>query len=122
MTPPHNRRPIAVTPSKPGRRREHTACQRLFVPDDPDKLTTLGILYGKHGAYAEAIAPLERAARLDPESAEVQHDLGLTYFRLKQYQQARGPLEKAVELRPDFFGSNALLGATLYALKEDEAA
>ncbi len=99
-----------------------TTCQRLFVPDDPDKLTTLGMLYGKHGDYADAIEPLERAARLDPDSSEVQHDLGLTYFRLKQHQRARGPLEKAVELRPDFFGSNALLGATLYALREDEAA
>lgn len=99
-----------------------TTCQRLFEPDDPDKLTTLGMLYGKHGDYADAIEPLERAARLDPDSSEVQHDLGLTYFRLQQYQRARGPLEKAVELRPDFFGSNGLLGATLYALKEDEAA
>jgi len=97
-------------------------CQQLFVLDDPDKLTTLGMLYGKHGDYADAVGPLERAARLDPDSSEVQHDLGLTYFRLKQYQRARGPLEKAVALRPDFFGSNALLGATLYALKEDEVA
>jgi len=97
-------------------------CQQLFVLDDPDKLTTLGMLYGKHGDYADAVGPLERAARLDPDSSEIQHDLGLTYFRLKQYQRARGPLEKAVALRPDFFGSNALLGATLYALKEDEAA
>jgi len=98
------------------------ACQRLFDSADPDKLTTLGMLYGQHGDYADALPPLVKAARLDPDSSEIQHNLGLTYFRLKRYREARAPLEEAVRLRPDFFGSNALLGATLYALKEDEAA
>ena len=94
-------------------------CRRLFVEDDPDKLTTLAMLYGQYGDFADAVEPLEQAARLDAESFEVQHNLGLTYFRLRQYERARGPLAKAVEFRPDFFGSNALLGATLYALKQD---
>jgi tetratricopeptide (TPR) repeat protein len=97
-------------------------CRRLFVEDDPDKLTTLGMLYGRHGDFAEALGPLERAARIDPEAFEIEHNLGLSYFRLRNYQRARDPLAKAVDLCPDFFGSNALLGATLYALKEDEAA
>jgi Flp pilus assembly protein TadD len=97
-------------------------CNRLFDPNDPDKLTTLGILYGENGKYQEAIEPLARAAQLDPESFEVYHNLGLTYFRLKRFAEARQPLEKAVSLRPDFFGSNALLGATLYSLKDDPSA
>jgi tetratricopeptide (TPR) repeat protein len=99
-----------------------TTCQKLNDPEDPDKLTTLGMIYGQHGDYAEAVVPLERAVQLDPESSEIQHNLGLTYFRLRRYAEARGPLEKAVGLRPDFFGSNALLGATLFALSDDEAA
>ena len=97
-------------------------CQKLFDPTDPDKLATLGLIYGKNGLHAEALAAFLRAARLDPDSFEIQHDLGLSYFRLKRYAEARKPLEKAVALRPDFFGSNALLGATLYALRDDEAA
>jgi len=97
-------------------------CRRLFDPNDPDKLTTLGMLYGENGRYAEAIEPLQRAAQLDPDSFEVYHNLGLTYFRLKRFAEARAPLEKAVSLRPDFFGSNALLGATLYSVKDDRAA
>ena len=97
-------------------------CQLLLVKDDADKLTTLGMLYGRHGDFADAVEPLEQAVRLDPESFEIQHNLGLTYFRLHHYQRAGAPLAKAVALRPDFFGSNALLGATLYALREDEAA
>jgi Flp pilus assembly protein TadD len=88
-------------------------CNHLFDPNDPDKLTTLGMLYGKYGQYQEAIEPFERAAKLDPESFEVYHNLGLTYFRLRRFAEARQPLEKAVRLRPDYFGSNALLGATL---------
>jgi Flp pilus assembly protein TadD len=99
-------------------REERASCRRLFDSRDPDKLATLGLLYGRHGFFAEAVDPLEQAARLDPDSSEIQHDLGLTYFRLRRYREARAPLEKAVALRPDFFGSCALLGATLYALGE----
>ena len=98
------------------------ACEQLFDPHDPDWLTTLGLLYGQHGRYEEALKPLDDACRLDPDSFEINHDLGLSYFRLRRYGAARKPLEKAVALRPDFFGSNALLGATLYTLGEDEAA
>ncbi|MGI9071569.1 MAG: tetratricopeptide repeat protein [Bryobacteraceae bacterium] len=97
-------------------------CERMADPNDPDKLTSLGIIYGEHGAYNEAIVPLERAAKLDPDSFEIFHNLGLSYFRLRRYPEARSALEKAVFLRPDFFGSNALLGAVLFALKEDELA
>jgi len=97
-------------------------CRALFDPNDPDKLTTLGMLLGENDRYAEAIEPLALAARLDPDSFEVYHNLGLTYFRLRRLADARGPLEKAVNLRPDFFGSNALLGATLFALKDDPQA
>ncbi len=97
-----------------------TTCQKLFDPSDPDKLVTLGMIYGKTEHYAESLEPFEQAARLDPDSFEIQYNLGLSYFRLKRYADARRPLEKAVALRPDYFGSNALLGATLYALKDDE--
>ena len=95
-------------------------CRRLLDSRDPDKLTTLGLLYGQHGFFEEALEPLEQAERLDPDSSEIQHDLGLTYFRLRRFKEARAPLQKAVELRPDFFGSSALLGATLFTLGEYE--
>ena len=97
-------------------------CAKLDQPNDPDRLTVLGMIYGRHGRYADAVEPLRRAAELDPDSYEIEHNLGLTYFRLQRYQEARGPLERAVALRPDFFDSNALLGATLFALEQDSAA
>jgi tetratricopeptide (TPR) repeat protein len=97
-----------------------TTCQQLFDPTDEYNLLTLGVLYGRYAYYEQALEPLQLAARLDPESVEIQYNLGLSYFRVRRYREARAPLEKAVALQPDFFGPNALLGATLYGLKEDE--
>ena len=45
------------------------SCRRLFDPNDADKLTTLGILFGENGKYGEAIEPLQRAAQLDSDSS-----------------------------------------------------
>jgi Flp pilus assembly protein TadD len=97
-------------------------CHRIYDPNDADKLTLLGQLFGDAGAFAEALDPLTRAVQLDPSSFEAWHNLGVTYFRLNQYKEARAPLEKAVALRPEFYGSVVLLGATLYMLGEDAAA
>ncbi len=97
-------------------------CRARFDPADPDKLITLGMLYGEQGYYAESLEPFKKALAMDPDSFETNYNLGLSYFRLKHYADARGSLAKAVDLRPDFFGSNALLGATLFTLEEDELA
>ena len=97
-------------------------CHRIYDPNDPDKLTLLGQLFGDAHAFAEALDPLKRAVQLDPNSFEAWHNLGVSYFRLSRYEEARPPLEKAVALRPEFYGSVVLLGATLYMLGEDEAA
>jgi Flp pilus assembly protein TadD len=97
-------------------------CHRISDPNDSDKLTLLGQLFGDAGAFAEALDPLARAVQLDPNSFEAWHNLGVTYFRLQRYGEARAPLEKAVALRPEFYGSVVLLGATLYMLGDDTAA
>lgn len=97
-------------------------CRRIYDPNDADKLTLLGQLFGDAGAFAEALEPLNRAVQLDPNSFEAWHNLGVTYFRLNRYKEARAPLEKAVALRPEFYGSVVLLGATLYMLGDDAAA
>lgn len=92
-------------------------CQQLFDPQEAGKLVTLGLLYGHHEDYAQAVEPFRRAAELEPDSCEIQY--GLTLFRLKRYQEARAPLEKAVELRADVFEVNVPLGATLFVLGDD---
>lgn len=100
----------------------HEVCQRMYDPNDPEKLTLLGQVYGDTGDFKNALEPLTRAVQLDPKSYEAWHDLGLTYYRLKRYQDARAPLEKAVALRPDAYASVVLLGSTLYVLGDDDAA
>jgi Flp pilus assembly protein TadD len=97
-------------------------CHKMYDPNDPEKLTLLGQLFGDAGDFTDALDPLTRAVQLDPGSFEAQHDLGLTFFRLQRYSEARQPLESAVALRPDFYGSVVMLGATLYMLGDDEAA
>jgi tetratricopeptide (TPR) repeat protein len=97
-------------------------CDRLFDPEDVERLTILGTLYGQHGDYAAALKPLARAAELRPNSPQMQYNLAFDYFQLHRYQQARDPLVKAAERWPDLFPVNALLGVVLERLGEDQEA
>jgi tetratricopeptide (TPR) repeat protein len=95
------------------------ACEQLFDPDDAEKLTMLGTLYGQHGDYAEALKALRRAAELSPNSPQMQYNLALDYFRLKRYREAREPLAEAVARWPDLYPLNALLGTVLDNLGDE---
>jgi tetratricopeptide (TPR) repeat protein len=44
---------------------------------------------------------MERAARLDPRSSDVQMQLGLAYLNLRRYEEAEGRFRLAVTLAPD---------------------
>jgi tetratricopeptide (TPR) repeat protein len=91
-------------------------CDRLYDPDNPEKLTSLGMLYGQHGDLEAALKPLRRAAELSPQAPQMQYNLALTYFQLNQFENARKPLEPAVQRWPDVFQLNALYGAVLMKL------
>ncbi|HEV2492063.1 MAG TPA: tetratricopeptide repeat protein [Terriglobia bacterium] len=97
-------------------------CAQLFDPEDAEKLTILGTLYGQHGNFEEALDPLRRAAELSPNSPQMQYNLAFDYFQLGRYAEAREPLAKAVERWPDLFPLNALYGVVLYKLGEAEPA
>ncbi len=94
-------------------------CHQLLDGDDPTKLVSLGVLLAERGLYDQALAPLARAAKLDPENYEPQFNLGVTYFKMKDYQNARQPLQSAVALRPESFDAVALLGSALFAQGDD---
>lgn len=94
-------------------------CRKLLDGDDPTKLVSLGVLLAGKQLYDQAVLPLEKASRLDPENYEPQFNLGLTYFKMKNYREARKPLEAAVALRPESYDAVALLGSTLFALGKD---
>jgi tetratricopeptide (TPR) repeat protein len=93
-------------------------CDQLYDPDNAEKLTSLGTLYGQHGDLEAALKPLRRAAELAPESPQMQYNLALTYFQLNQFEQARAPLAASVKHWPDLFQLNALYGAVLLKLGE----
>lgn len=97
-------------------------CQKLFDPNDAEKLTTLGTLYGQHGDLEAALDPLLRAAELEPQSPQMQYNLAFTYYRMQRFEDARSPLEKALQRWPDLFPLKSLYGAVMVALGDDAAA
>lgn len=94
----------------------HAICDQLYDPDNPEKLTALGTIYGQHGDLEAALRPLRRAAELAPQSPQMQYNLALTYYQLGQFEQARLPLANSLKRWPDLFQLNALYGAVLAQL------
>jgi len=101
------------------REEAHTVCEQLYDPDDAEKLTELGTIYGQHGDVQAALKPLRRAAQLAPQSPQMQYNLALAYYQLNQFEEARTPLSNAVTRWPDIFQLAALYGAVLSKLGED---
>ena len=97
-------------------------CEQLYRPDDAEKLTALGTLYGQHGDLEAALKPFRRAAELAPQSPQMQYNLALTYYQLNRFEEARASLALIIGRWPDLFQLNALYGAVLLKLGEDVAA
>jgi Flp pilus assembly protein TadD len=97
-------------------------CDQLYDPDDANKLTTLGVLYGQHGQLEKAVKPLRRAAELAPQSPQMQYNLAFTYFQLNRFEDARATLVEAVQHWPDLFPLNSLYGAVLWNLDQAQPA
>lgn len=97
-------------------------CEQLYDPDNPEKLTALGTIYGQHGDPEDALKPLQRAAELSPQSPQMQYNLALVYFQLNRFEDARAPLAAALKRWPDLFPLNALYGAVLLKLGETSKA
>lgn len=101
------------------REEAHAVCEQLYDPDNAEKLTALGTIYGQHGDLESALKPLRRAAELAPESPQMQYNLALAYYQMNQFEEARGPLANALKRWPDLFQLNALYGAVLVKLGEE---
>ena len=94
-------------------------CEQLSDPNDANKLTALGTIYGRHGDLEDALKPLRRAAELEPQSPQMQYNLAFTYYQLNQFEAARAPLASAIKRWPDLFPLNSLYGAVLLKLGEN---
>ena len=81
-----------------------TAAKQL-LPDSPDVDDTLGWVYYKKDLANLAVAPLERALKQQPASAEVLYHLGLTYAKMGDNSKARDALQGALRLDPNFAGN-----------------
>jgi Flp pilus assembly protein TadD len=99
-----------------------TFCEQLYAPNDADKLTALGTLYGQHGDLEAALKPFRRAAELSPKSPQMQYNLALTYYQLGRFRDASAALAPIVEQWPDVFQLNALYGAVLLKLGDEATA
>lgn len=104
------------------REEARAVCDQLYDPNNPEKLTSLGTIYGQHGDVEDALKPLRRAAELDPESPQMLYNLAFTYYQLNQFDEARAPLANALKRWPDLFQLNALYGVVLLKLGEETAA
>jgi tetratricopeptide (TPR) repeat protein len=96
-----------------------TICERLDDPNNPEKLTELGTIYGQHGELEAALKPLRRAAELAPQSPQMQYNLALAYYQLNRFEDARASLVDTVKRWPDLFQVNSLYGAALLKLGEE---
>jgi hypothetical protein len=80
-----------------------------LAPDDPYSLFVLGRLRFLQKKYDEAVDALSRAAKLDPQDAQIQNFLGLALSE----KGLRGPAEtafrKAIQLDPGYASAHANL-------------
>jgi tetratricopeptide (TPR) repeat protein len=104
------------------REEAHAICEKLYDPDNADKLTELGTVYAQHSHFEAALRPLRRAAELAPQSPIMQYNLAHLYYDLNQFENARVPLADATKRWPDLFPLNALYGAVLFKLNEYQPA
>ncbi|MEM7052208.1 MAG: tetratricopeptide repeat protein [Acidobacteriota bacterium] len=96
-----------------------------ILPDDPELLLNLGILYQKTGRPALAVERLERATDIAPERAEGWFNLGVAQARLGRRDAAIAALETALDRRPDYGEARQNLGVLLREagrFEESEAA
>jgi tetratricopeptide (TPR) repeat protein len=84
--------------------------------NNPALLDTFGWVRYKRGDNGEALAALERASELAPESSVMRYHLGMAQAKAGQGDKARQNLEKALAKTPRFMGSDEAR-ASLAALK-----
>jgi tetratricopeptide (TPR) repeat protein len=102
-----------------GKNEEATeAFERAFesMPEEPELLRDLGIVYQKQHKYELAIEKYLRLSQLRPRDAEVRFNLGKCYQGLGAWAEAAKSFEKALELEPNDGKSHYNLALTLREL------
>jgi len=90
------------------------------APDDAYSLSILGNLRYRQEKFDEALAALSRAAKLSPQSAEIQNFLGVTLSHKGLRASAETALRKAIQLDPNYGAAHQNL-AVIYASQQPPA-
>ncbi len=88
-----------------------------LAPDDPYSLFVLGRLKFRQKKYDDAIDAFSRAAKLDPQDAQVQNFLGLALSEKGLRGPAETALRKAIQLEPGYANAHNNL-AVIYLTQQ----
>lgn len=116
---------IALSAQKSGEL--HTAAeiyQRILtaVPDQPDALHFLGMLYWAVGQREPAIALVERSVAVAPDMTDWRNNLGNLYLRTGREGEARALYRGVIEEKPEHVNAWANLGIAERSLGAKEEA
>ncbi len=92
------------------------------APQQVAPLLTLAAELLAAGRPAEAIAPLQDAALLEPSNATIQHDLGLACLEIGRVPEAAEALQRAVASDPGYGDAYFRLGIALEKLGDSGGA
>ena len=115
----------AIRHHEAGRLQDAQRLYRTILERDPrnsDALHLLGVLLGQVGRYDEAVAQIEQALVLVPESALYQSSLAQVHTRAGRLAQAAAILERVVAREPRSSQAFSDLGAVLQESGELERA
>ena len=91
-------------------------------PKDFDLLHLLGMVQGQRGNFAAAVAFIEQAIAIDPDSAAAHGSLGNCLKGLCHYKEALASYDRALALQSNDADTWSNRGATLRDLKQHEQA
>ena len=76
------------------------------LPQDPNVMDTLGLVYYKRGLYDSAISEFNDSIEKAPDKAAVHYHLGLAYHQKNDNARARAAFEAALSLDDKFPGAD----------------
>jgi serine/threonine-protein kinase len=70
-------------------------------PNDPQILTSIGLVLRRQGRWQEAIDAFQRSAEMEPDNHDTALDLVSTLTRMRRFGEAADSCRRAIELVPD---------------------
>lgn len=82
----------------------------------------LGVVLAQMGQNTDALVPMQKAAALSPDDADVHYNLGVIFQELSILSEAEASFRRALQIKADFVEAHSSLGATLQNMgRLDEA-